>query len=81
LTLTCSHPRLHTGEFYAKRPHLEASAHGFKTQLASHIVAIITYAPLRSSKLPFVTPWLAPESLIASPSFSVRTYFLCRTGS
>lgn len=36
------HPRLHEGEFYKKRPHLAASAHGFKTQLASHIVAIIT---------------------------------------
>ncbi|KAJ7598967.1 hypothetical protein C8J56DRAFT_178536 [Mycena floridula] len=36
------HPRLHENAFYEKRPHLAASAHGFKTQLSSHIVAIIT---------------------------------------
>nr|BCM23418.1 4-hydroxyisophthalic acid decarboxylase [Cystobasidium slooffiae] len=36
------HPRLHHGEFYKKRPWLAASAHGFKTQLASHILAMCT---------------------------------------
>jgi len=36
------HPRIHRGEFYKKRPWLAASAHGFKTQLASHILAMCT---------------------------------------
>ncbi|GAA5942882.1 hypothetical protein JCM1841_000743 [Sporobolomyces salmonicolor] len=36
------HPRLHRGDFYKKRPHLAASAHGFKTQLSSHVLAIAT---------------------------------------
>ncbi|GAA5902680.1 hypothetical protein JCM5296_001256 [Sporobolomyces johnsonii] len=36
------HPRLHRGDFFKKRPHLAASAHGFKTQLSSHVLAIAT---------------------------------------
>ena len=36
------HPRLHHGDFYKNRPWLAASAHGFKTQLSSHILAMLT---------------------------------------